>query len=411
MSPVYRYTAKSWEGDTRKGTTKASNLQEALEYLRSQGLIVVDVKAGKEQQEGSQQSLLESFKKLSPTHKAKSRDFMVFCRQFATMIQAGMTALHSLQVLAQQMEHPGFRRRLQQVAISVEQGTPMWEAFEQHSDFFPRILISMVESGEAGGMLDTVLENLADHFEKQNDLEEKIRSATTYPVVVAVVAVAVLMLMVFFVLPQFANIFADLGIELPLITRIVIGVSSFVVTYWYVVLGAVVAVLLLSWRYLQTERGRWFYDRFKLRVPLFGSIYQKTVVARFSRTFSSLLTSGVGVLSALELVERVLDNRVVGEALERTRDRVQKGLPMASTLEQSGLFPVLLVEMVHVGEETGSLDDMLARSADFYEGEVSYVMDRLSTIIEPLLLIVIGAFIGIMVASIVLPMFQMGDFL
>ncbi len=409
MSPHYRYVAKNWKGKTQLGHTTAGNTREALEYLRSQNLVTLEIGEHTEKGKASGGSLLEKLREKGKSKKAGSRDFMVFCLQFATMVQAGVTALHSLQVLAQQMENRAFRERLQDVALRLQKGSPLWEAFDYHSDFFPRFFINMVEAGEEGGTLDVIMQRMAFHYEKQHDLEEKIRSATTYPVLVSVMAVLVLSVMVFFVLPQFAHVFGEMGLDLPWITRTFMYASGLVVSYWYLVVALLSLAAYALWRYVQTGPGRERLDAFKLRVPVFGTIYRKTVVARFSRTLSTLLSSGVGILRALELVERVLNNVVIGHTLRRTRELVHKGNPMAPPLEESGHFPLLLVEVVQVGEETGALDEMLGRAADFYEREVSYVVDRLSTVIEPVLLLVIGIFMGIMVASVLSPMFQMYD--
>ncbi len=404
MSPNYHYRAKDWGGKTVEGVYSAVNLREALDHLRARDLFVLDLKeqaatAGRSSRRGRPAGLLSR-------KKVKSRDLMVFCRQFHTMIQAGTTALQGLKVLAQQAEHPLLAEKLDAVAVSVERGSTLAEAFGRHPAVFPSILVNMVNAGEEGGVLDTVMDRLADHFEKQHDLEMKISSATTYPIVITALAFAVMALMVLFVLPQFAAIFEGLGMRLPWITRALLEVSHFVIKYWYLVLGLLAGLVVALAYYIKTERGRRAYDRARLKVPLFGPIYRKAVVARFARTLGTLIASGVDLINALELVERVIDNRIYAETLARTRDVIRQGQAIALPLAASGLFPPMLVEMVHVGEETGALDNMLSRTADFYEQEVTFFLDRLGTIIEPLLLIGIGIFVGLLLVSIVMPMFQ-----
>ncbi|HHX86765.1 MAG TPA: type II secretion system F family protein [Firmicutes bacterium] len=409
--PSYHYTAKDWDGRTTEGVYSAGSVGEVLRHLSSRNLTVLNVReqtaVGAARQKMREPAAVKPRGELfQRKKKGRARDLMVFCRQFGTMLQAGMTALRGLQVLSQQMENPVFREVLTDVALSLEKGNTLAECFDHHSDFFPRILISMVEAGEAGGILDTVMSRLADHFERQHNLEEKIRSATVYPIVICVVAVAVMSVMVLFVLPKFAEIFVGLGIELPLLTRMLMGSGRFILSYWYFILALILALVLGARYYIQTPEGKESFDKFKLWIPLFGPIYQKMIIARFARTLSTLLASGVGILTSLELVDKVIDNELYSKSLERAREVIRQGQLMAFPLGASHLFPPMLVEMVHVGEETGALDEMLSRSADFYENEVTYVVERLSTVIEPVLLVVIGVFVGMLVVSIIKPMFQ-----
>ncbi len=400
MSRTYRFVAKDWQGFTRDGYHSAGSLREALDNLRGQNLIVLKIheKSG---------AATRGARGLPFKKKVKARDLMLFCRQFGTMIAAGMTALHALQVLVLQTEHPELRERLRRIAHALEKGSTMEDAFGAHPDLLPQILINMIAAGEAGGILEEVLERLADHFQKQHDLEEKIRSATTYPVVITVVMFLVMCVMVFFVLPRFADIFESIGgIQLPLITRLLLGTVNFVLHYWYLVLGAVILLVAGLLYAINTPGGRLRFDRLKLKAPVFGSIYTKTVIARFARTLSTLMVSGVGLLPSLELVEKVIDNVVLGQSLKQVGEAIRTGQSISLPLRASAIFPPLVVEMVHVGEETGGLDEMLRRTADFYEAEVAYVVDRLGTIIEPVLILVIGLFVGLLIISIITPLFQ-----
>lgn len=402
--PTFRYVAKNWEGETDAGTFSAPNLREAIEHLRAQELFVISIKeqaAALQRQEAS----LERFRARLQERKPKSRDFMIFCRQFATMLQAGINVLQILKIQAQQAENRALKERLLEVSLDVERGGTLAGALEKHGNFFPKIITSMVEAGEAGGILDAVMERLAAHFENQHDLEEKIRTATLYPIIVSGLAVAVMALMVFFVLPQFSRIFEDMGFEMPFLTRALLGLSRFVTGYWYLIIALLLLIIIALRRYLRTPQGRERFDRIQLRLPLYGKIYSTMIVARFSRTLGTLLVSGVGLVPALELVEKVINNVVLVDALTEARRVIRQGQALALPLAASGLFPPMLVEMINIGEESGALDSMLSRTADFYEGELTFILDRLSSIIEPVLLIAVGLFVGLLMVSIIQPMF------
>ena len=403
--PTFRYVAKNWAGESREGECSAANLGEAIERLRSQELFVINIK--------EQSTLLQLSSPLAGLNiklsekKPKSRDFMVFCRQFATMLQAGIPVLQILKILAQQSENEALREKLREITVDVERGSDLAGAMKKHGDFFPRIIVSMVETGEAGGILDTIMERLADHFQRQHDLEAKIRSATIYPAVVTVLAVLVLLLMIFFVLPRFAEMLDPMGVEMPLITRVIMALADLFIRFWYLALGLLALLAFLLGRYLKTERGRAVFDRLRLNLPIFGPLYTKMITARFTRTLATLLASGVALLSALELVEKVIDNRVLSGVLAETAQAIRRGQNIFVPLAESAIFPPMMVEMVHVGEESGTLDEMLSRSADFYEAEVTYFLDRLAAIIEPVLLIAVGFIVALLLISIMTPMLKM----
>lgn len=391
------------EGQNEAGTLNAPDRREAVAKLRAQNLFVVRIseQAVALQQEAPFAGLRARLQERKP----RSRDFMVFSRQFATMMQAGITVLQILKIQAQQSENVVLKDRLRQISLEVERGGDLAGALQKHDDIFPQIIISMVEAGEAGGILDAVMERLAAHFENQHDLEEKIRSATTYPIIVSSLAVVVMAVMVFFVLPRFAAIFDEMGFEMPLLTRALLGLSAFVTHYWYIFIALVLIAVLALRRYLSTPRGREQLDRLQMKLPIYGKIYSTMIVARFSRTLSTLLASGVSLIQALELVERVINNVALAGALVESRRVIRQGQALAMPLAASGLFPPMLVEMIHIGEESGALDGMLARTADFYEGELTFVLDRLSSIIEPVMLIAVGLFVGLLLISIMQPMF------
>ncbi|NLA45997.1 MAG: type II secretion system F family protein [Firmicutes bacterium] len=403
--PTFRYVAKNMEGETDAGTLSAPDLRGAVEQLRARDLFVISIRehgAGLQHQEVSLEQIRSRIK---AGKKPKSRDFMVFCRQFATMLQAGITVLQILKIQAQQAENDTLKEKLRDVALDVERGGALAGALAKHGDFFPRIIVSMVEAGEAGGILDTVMERLAEHFQNQHDLEEKIRSSTMYPIIVSALAIVVMAVMVFFVLPTFAKIFEEMGVDLPFFTSALIGLSRFLLRYWYLILGLLLLSAVLLYRYARTPQGRRRFDQLRLRLPVYGKIYSTAIVARFSRTLGTLLSSGVGLVTALELVEKVINNIVLSDVMIEARRVIRQGQMLALPLAASGLFPPMLVEMVHIGEESGALDGMLSRTADFYEGELTFILDRLSTIIEPVLLIGVGLFVALLLISIIQPLF------
>ena len=401
--PTFRYVARTMEGESSTGTISAPALREALEQLRAQDLFVISIRehgAGLQRREASLDQLFARFREKKP----KNRDFMVFCRQFATMLQAGITVLQILKIQAQQSENPSLREKLREVALEVERGGTLAGAMAKHGDFFPRLIISMAEAGETGGILDAVMERLAIHFQNQHDLEEKIRSATMYPLIVTGLAVVVMAVMVFFVLPRFSMIFESMGLEMPFFTRSLLALSSFITGYWYILLALLLMLGLALRRYLRTPQGRERFDWLQLRLPIYGKIYRTMIVARFSRTLGTLLASGLGIVAGLELVEKVLNNVVLAGALAEARRVIRQGQTLALPLAASGLFPPMVVEMVHIGEESGSLDSMLERTAEFYEGELSFYLDRLGSVIEPVLSVFVGIFVAILLLSIIQPM-------
>ncbi len=404
--PFYYYTVKDWHGNTSEGTCEADDLKEAAEYLRSRKYVLLNID---EQQPVAAYSFssVNKYIKGIASGKQSGRSFMVFCHQFGTMLEAGFTVLRTIRVMGRQMENARFRERLRGVELNVEKGYTLSEAFDTEDGFFPPLLVHMVAAGEAGGFLDEVFRRLADHFERAADLEEKIRSAMIYPLVITLVSLVVLMIMVFFVLPTFHNMFEYMGLDIPFLTRLIMVLGASVANYWHIFLVSVFAAYYAARYYLKKPAGKKHLDRLKLMLPVFAPVYMKIIYARFARTLALLLNSGVDLLVSLKLVERMIDNMVFSRALQQARRDIQDGHPMHTPLRNSGLFRPVFMEMISVGEETGSLVKMLNRSADFYEKQVSYTVDRLKSVIEPFVLIFVGIFVGGMIASLVIPMFQM----
>jgi type IV pilus assembly protein PilC len=331
---------------------------------------------------------------------------MLFCRQLATMLQTGIPLLHALKVLAGQHGNIAFKTRIDQVQRSVEEGASFAEALAKEDSFFPPLLNGMVETGETAGVLDTIMDRMAEHYEKQHDLEEKLRSATAYPLFISAVALIVIMVMIIFVLPQFANIFNSFGMEMPLFSRVLLKIGKLAAAYWPLLLLLPLLFYFALKKFNKTNQGRLLIDRLKLNLPLFGKIYRQTAAARFSRSLSTLLASGINLHQALKLVDRVVNNLVFSQTIAELGEALTRGESLSAPLKETHTFPPLLVEMIRVGEESGTLDYTLNKTALFYEREVAYLVDRLGSLLEPILLLVVGLFIGLIVYSVMSPMYQ-----
>ena len=338
--------------------------------------------------------------------KVKLRDVAIFSRQFATMINSGLSLIRALAILAEQTENPELARVVGEVRLDVEKGVSLSQAIAKHPKVFNRLYIAMVRSGEIGGVLDAVLMRLADTIEKQVELRRKVRSAMTYPVVALSICILIAAAMLLFIVPQFKAIYTDLGGQLPLPTRVLISLSDMLKTWFPVVIVLAGVGVYFFRRWTKTENGRMIWDSFKLRVPVFGVLTRKTALARFSRTLAALTRSGVGILEALDIVAETAGNEVVSTALRETQGAVKRGDTLARPLESHEVFPPMVTQMISVGEETGALDEMLDKIADFYDSEVTATVDALTSLIEPLMIVVMGTIVGGMIISLYLPMFN-----
>ena len=405
MSPRYYFQARDWDGRWRQGDLTAPNLREALAHLRSRNLVVLDLKENGPFFSRCRALWSRAAAAFSPA-RAGSRELMVFCRQFGAMLQAGISPLQALQLLTGNMEQPRFREELREVILNLEQGKNLAESFHRQEKYFPAILTGLVAAGEAGGVLGEVMERLAGHFEQQLDLEEKIRAAAFYPLLISAVACAVLGVMILFVLPQFAQIFDSMGITMPPFASALLAAGRFALNHWPALLACLL-IVVAGWNfYGRSEQGRCQRDRLRLRLPLVGSYYRQALYARLARTLSMLLGSGINLIAALELAGRAMDNRFLAATLDLTREAVSRGESLADALQGTGFFPALLLEMVRAGEASGTLADLLGHSAAFYEREISYLAARLGTRLEPILLLFVGGLVGALVYAIFTPIFQ-----
>lgn len=339
--------------------------------------------------------------------RVSTREVVVFTRLFATMIGAGLPLLQSLNLLARQTRHRYFRGVIRSMVAAVESGDTLAGAMRRHQAVFSELSVSMVEAGEAAGALDTVLQRLSDSLEQNHELARKVRAAVVYPAAVFAVAVPAMCILLVFVVPTFQTMFASAGIPLPLPTRVVIAASEIARSYWWVLLGALMAGAWATGRAYRTEGGRLAMDKLVLSIPFVGMLMRKAAVARFTRTLGTLVTSGVSILTGLEVTARAAGNRVIQDAVMKSRAAIAGGDTIAGPLEASGVFMPMVVRMVEVGEQTGGLDEMLARIADFYDREVDSALEALIAMIEPAMILALGVVVGGMIVAMYLPIFDM----
>jgi type IV pilus assembly protein PilC len=397
MATTYAYKVRDPQGKLVTGELVGDSEDLVMARLRQMGLTPVEVKKANA---GMKMEI-----NLRPGH-VKLKHLAVFARQFATMINSGLPILRALAILSEQSQSKELSKVLFEVRTDVEQGASLSGALGKHPKAFNDLFVSMVKSGETGGVLDSVLLRLADMIEQDVELRRRIKSAMTYPVAVVALVLLIMAAMLLFVVPQFQNIYKQLGGSLPLPTRILLTMSKDVRTYWYVVVLAVIGSVFTFRRMRQVPRGREMLDGVKLKAPVFGALFHKTAIARFSSTLGMLLRSGVPILQSLEIVSETVNNRVIGKAVEDVKSSVREGETIARPLSRHAVFPSMVVQMLAVGEETGQIDTMLDKVADFYNSEVAAAVDALTSLIEPLLIAVIGGCVGAAVIALYMPMFN-----
>ncbi len=400
MAQTFQYKVRDSEGRVVQGSLEAENHDLVVNKLRQMGYTPINV-------ERLEVSALKKELKI-PGFGARVglKDIAIFSRQFATMINSGLSLLRALNILGEQTENPALAKILTQVRLDVEKGSSLSQAIACHPKAFSRLYIAMVRAGEIGGMLDSVLLQLASTIEKQVELRRKIVSAMTYPVAVLMLVLLIVTAMLIFVVPTFESLYADLKSPLPAPTKMLLGISSFMTTFAPVIILVEVGAVFLFKRWIASEKGRGIWDAFKLKVPIFGKLVRKTALTRFSRTLASLLRAGVPILEALEITSETCGNAVVAKAVMEVQQAVRQGEPMARPLAQHAVFPPMVVQMLAVGEETGAVDTMLEKVADFYDQEIEALVDALTSLLEPLLIVVLGGVVGGMVISLYLPMFN-----
>src|SRR3954471_17598729 len=400
---TYAFKALDLAGVSTRGELEADDKQQVASQLRGKGLIVLDI--------AEKKGAADVGDVLARFQRVKAQELTIATRQLSTMVSSGMSLLRALYVIEEQTKSDKLREALTQVRKDVEAGISLSDALRKHPDIFNDLYVAMVEAGELGGILESTLQRVADQLEKDDSLRRQVKSAMMYPALIGGFALTVLLALVTFLVPVFEKIFKDFGGELPTITKFTVMLSHFVTGQWYIGIALVVGIVMGFKKWKATEKGREQWDRFKLRVPFkIGDIVQKVALARFSRTYSALIAAGVPMLQAIEITGRTAGNKVVEKAMQEVRASVKAGGTIAAPMRnEPAAFPSMVTQMVAVGEETGALETMLAKVADFYEDEVAAALKELTSILEPLMIIIVGGIVGFIVISMYMPMFKVYD--
>ncbi len=396
--PMYKWEGRTRDGQVRKGTIEAPNEAVVTAQLRAQRIMPTKIKKSL----GAVEIKIPGLKP-----KVKTKDIVVFTRQFATMIDAGLPLVQCLEILGGQQENPTFKEVILKVKEDVESGSTFADALAKHPRIFDRLYVNLVNAGEVGGILDTILNRLAAYIEKAMNLRKKVKGAMVYPATVVGVAVLVVAIILIFVIPVFQQMFAGVGKSLPAPTLMVIALSEFTQKYFIFILLLLFVLGFVFKRIYRTEKGKYAFDRMFLRSPIFGQLIRKVAVAKFTRTLGTLISSGVPILEGLDVVARTAGNAVIEEAIYKTRESISEGRTIAEPLKETKVFPPMVVQMIAVGEATGALDQMLSKIADFYDQEVDEAVGALTAMIEPLLMVFLGGTIGGLVIAMYLPVFTM----
>jgi type IV pilus assembly protein PilC len=393
--PAFTYTARALNGDLRTATIEAPSRDEVVAQLRRQRLNVVKI------DEAAQANKKKSGGKIS------MRDIVIFTRQFSTMINAGLPLVQALDILAKQSENKALKDVTRAIVFDVESGHTVADALKKHPKAFSDLYVNMVAAGEAGGILDTILMRLATFMEKNDALVRKVKGAMIYPGVITGVAAAAIIILLVFVIPTFEKMFASVGMALPLPTRVVIGASRFLQGYWWAVIAAVVGAAWSLKKYYATPDGKLAIDKLLLKAPVLGDVLRKSAVSRFTRTLGTLIGSGVSILDGLEITAKTAGNRVIQDAIMESRASIAGGETISAPLQKSQVFPPMVISMIAVGEQTGGLDEMLSKIADFYDEEVDAAVSGLLALMEPIMIVFLGVVVGGMVVAMYLPIFDM----
>jgi type IV pilus assembly protein PilC len=399
VSSVFVWKGRASNGESRSGEIEADTRDDAMNQLRRKRIVTTQVKPKSKALSFNLGSLIKK--------KVSEKDLAVFTRQFSTMIDSGLPLVQCLDILSKQTESPYFCGIIADVMHDVEAGSTLAEALSKKPNVFDSLFVNMVDAGEAGGILDKILQRLATYIEKAEALKRKVKSAMTYPAVVLSVAGAAMIFMLLFIIPVFADVFKNFGGELPLPTKLVVDVSNFLKTTWWMIGGIIVALVIMLKKYQKTDKGARKIDSLALKIPIMGDLVRKAAIARFTRTLGTMISSGVPILAGLDITARTAGNKVVEDAIQSTKTSIREGETIATPLRESKVFPPMVVQMISVGEETGALDKMLEKIANFYDEEVNTAVDTLTSIIEPVMIVIMGTMVGGMVVAMYLPMFKL----
>ncbi|MFD3156353.1 type II secretion system F family protein [Haloimpatiens sp. FM7330] len=396
--PIYEYKVMNSEGNKLKGTFKASNKNEVLAMIEDNNYYPISIE---EILEREQQDILQSLKKVS------IKDLYVFCRQFYTMLNAGANISNCINILKEQTENPTLKRSLNEVYEDVQKGVTFSQSLKNQDRVFPELMINMIEAGEVSGKLDVIMNRLASHYERENKINNKIKSAFIYPVILIILSITVVTFLLIFVMPIFVGMFQNSEVSLPLPTRIVLSISTGIKNKWYIILILIGLVVVGIKTYAKSVSGKIFFDNLKLNNPITKGTNIKIILSRFTRTLSTILYSGIPLVQALEVSSKIIGNKVVEKKILQCRDKVIEGESLAETLKTIEIFPSMLSSMIKIGEESGALDDILEKTATFYDEELDTALKKMTAMIEPLMILIMGVLIGFIVISMLMPMFDM----
>jgi type IV pilus assembly protein PilC len=396
--PFYVWKGVNQHGEKRKGRMEMPNEAMAYSHLKKMRITPSMVKV-------APKDIFANISFLKP--KVTGKDVVIFTRQLSTMIDAGLPLVQSVEILGEQMENPTFKKVLRAIRSDVEGGSTFADAMKKHPNIFDNLYCNMVEAGEVGGILDTILSRLATFMEKSMALKKKVKGAMTYPIICICISFVVTAVMLVFVVPVFQQMFADFGSSLPVPTQMVVDLSDFVKGNFHFIIAGIFVLIYAVKKVYKTEKGRMLIDRMLLKMPVLGPLLRRVAVAKFTRTLGTMLQSGVPILESLNVVARTAGNKVIEQAVFRVTDSISEGRPIAEPLEETGVFPGMVVQMINVGESTGALDIMLTKIADFYDEEVDQAVENLTAAIEPLMMVFLGGMIGGLVVAMYLPIFSM----
>lgn len=400
----FQYQAKNAQGQVVQGEIEAASQQEAIIRLRAQQLLPVRLGAGaaKPRKSAGQSNSLFA-------QRVNGKDLQIFTRQFATLINAGIPVVDSLKILSEGLRPGLLKEASAQVKSSIESGKRLADSMAQVPNVFDKLYVNMIQAGEEAGILDGILGRLASYMEKSQKIKGQVKGALIYPAVIIVVAIIVIAGILVFIIPKFMEFFSSSGKEPPALTQMVVGLSNSMIHSWYLYLAGFIAAPVLFAQYLKTDDGRMTFERFVLKAPVFGEVVQKSSIARLTRTLSTLLSSGVGLIEAIEISAKTSGNIVIEQSLMRCKESVTQGRTFASPLSKEKAFPEMVVQMISIGEQSGTLDVMLGKIADFYEDEVETSVKAMTSLIEPLLMVFLGGIIAVLVVAMYLPIFNMAD--
>ncbi len=399
--PNFKYVAYSKEGKEVKGTIEAADKDEAVYKLKEEGQMVVSVDKGS----ALDQDLNLSFGK----KKASTRDLSVFCRQFVSISTAGVAIVDALEMLGDQTENKALQEAIYNVKASVQKGDTLANSMRQQDGIFPPMMVNMVEAGESSGSLEVAFERMAIQFEKSTKIKSLVKKSMIYPIALTVIVIGVVVVMMILVIPTFSDMYADMGQELPAITRAVVALSDFIVGKWYILIAIIVVAVIAIKAFVATDTGKYVKADLGMKMPIFGKLTVKSASAQFARNLSTLTAAGISMVDALEIVAKTMSNLRFKDAVLEAKEKVTQGRPLSEPLKASAVFPNMIIHMIGIGEETGNMDDMLITAATYYEEEVEVATEQVSAVIEPLLIVVMAGIVGTIIMAVLIPMFGMYD--